>query len=97
MKDFFQNNEISVIIKTKDLADFADTLIQRTKNEINSQIQQAKEERYLTEKQVQEMLSVTHSTLWHWNKKGYLKTVKVGNKNRYKYSDVLNLLNQKQI
>lgn len=53
-----------------------------------------KEEKYLTIKQVAELLGVTEPTLWRWNKEGVLKRVKVGNKVRYKESDVNKVLEE---
>ena len=47
----------------------------------------AQPEKYLTEK-----LDVDLSTLWRWDKTGYLKKIKVGNKIRYRESDVLKLM-----
>lgn len=53
-----------------------------------------KEEKFLTIKQVAELLGVTEPTLWRWNKEGVLKRVKVGNKVRYKESDVNKVLEE---
>ena len=53
-----------------------------------------KEEKFLTIKQVAELLGVTEPTLWRWNKEGILKRVKVGNKVRYKESDVNKVLEE---
>ena len=50
------------------------------------------EETYLTAKECAERLSVDLSTLWRWDKSGYLKKIKVGNKIRYRESDVLKLM-----
>ncbi|MBR6978646.1 MAG: helix-turn-helix domain-containing protein [Prevotella sp.] len=49
-------------------------------------------ETYLDEDEVMQRLDVTHSTLWRWNKTGYLKTVKVGRKTFWKGSDITRLL-----
>jgi predicted site-specific integrase-resolvase len=38
------------------------------------------------------MCEVCDATLWHWNRKGYLKAIKVGNKVRYRQSDVRRIL-----
>jgi predicted site-specific integrase-resolvase len=35
---------------------------------------------------------VTKPTLWSWNKKGYLTTIKIGGKRRYRMSDVKKIL-----
>ena len=47
-----------------------------------------KEETFLTAKEVENYLNVAHSTLWRWDKDGYLKKIKVGNKVCYRLSDV---------
>lgn len=51
-----------------------------------------KEESYLTAQETADKLGVDVSTLWRWNKSGYLKKIKVGNKIRYRESDVLKLM-----
>lgn len=50
------------------------------------------EEDYLTAKETAKKLGVDLSTLWRWDKSGYLKKIKVGNTVRYRQSDVLNLM-----
>jgi len=47
-----------------------------------------KPEVYLSVEETARRLKVDRSTLWRWNKDGYLTTTKVGNKVRYKLSDV---------
>lgn len=50
-------------------------------------------ERYLSIKQVCEILSVDASTLWRWRKRGYLVPAKIDGKRRYKMSDIRRILN----
>ena len=40
--------------------------------------------------------NVCDATLWHWGRKGYLKPVKIGNKARYRFSDIRHILDQKK-
>ena len=47
-----------------------------------------KPETYLTAEATAKKLGVDRSTLWRWNKEGYLLTIKIGSKVRYKLSDV---------
>ena len=54
--------------------------------------QEIKPEKYLTAQETADKLGVDVSTLWRWDKSGYLKKIKVGNKNRYRESDVLKLM-----
>lgn len=45
-----------------------------------------------TKEEVKKMCDVCDTTLWHWSKKNYLKPVKVGNKVRYRQSDIQKIL-----
>lgn len=45
-------------------------------------------EKYLTMDETAEMLSVSRVTLWSWDKKGILESVRVGNLRRYRLSDI---------
>ena len=47
-----------------------------------------KPETYLTAEETAKRLGVDRSTLWRWNKEGYLLAIKIGSKVRYKLSDV---------
>ena len=51
-----------------------------------------KAESYLSAQETADKLGVDVSTLWRWDKSGYLKKIKVGNKIRYRESDVLKLM-----
>ena len=50
----------------------------------------------LTCKQVAEKLSVDPSTLWRWDKKGYLKSIIVGGLRRYRTQDINEILEGKR-
>lgn len=45
--------------------------------------------------QVKELLKVKDGTLWKWNKRGYLRNVKIGSRNYYKREDVDIILGKK--
>ena len=79
-------------VSGEDLLEFSNDLINRAKNELATEIAEAQKERYLTKTEVKEICDVCDATFWHWNKKGYLKVIKVGNKVRYRMSDVLQIL-----
>lgn len=53
-----------------------------------------KEEGYLTAKETADKLGVDLSTLWRWDRSGYLKKIKVGNKVRYRESDIRKLMEE---
>lgn len=87
----------TVSIGINDLRDWHREVINSTKKELEEIVLSDKAESYPTPKQVSEMLNVDVSTLWRWNKKGYLKTIEFGGGRRYKMSEVKTLLNKGRI
>lgn len=95
IEELIKNNaDLTLSIKIKDLKEFADYLIKNTKRELEEIVISEKAETYPTVKQVSEILNVNITTLWRWNKKGYLKTIEFGGGRRYKMSDVKALLHE---
>lgn len=60
--------------------------------EEQKQQQPEEEEQYLTAKETADRLHVNVATLWRWDKTGYLKKVKLGNKPYYRMSDIKKLM-----
>lgn len=79
--------EITLVIKSSDLVEFADRLVMRTLEGIKSSSIRP-EESYLTKEEVAEILHVSLSTLWKWNKVGYLCHIELGGRRLYKKSDI---------
>lgn len=77
----------------EDLRRFHQEVIADTKKELEAQIAEDRGERYLSIKQVCEMLDVDPSSLWRWRKRGYLVPAEIGGKRRYKMSDIRRILN----
>jgi hypothetical protein len=46
-------------------------------------------EQYIDQKKVQEIYSVSSVTVWEWEKKGILKSYRIGNLKRFKMSEVI--------
>ena len=84
--------KIKLEVSGEDLLNFSNDLINRAKNELSIEIAEARKEKYLTKDEVKDICGVCDATLWHWNKKNYLKTIKIGNKVRYRMSDVKRIL-----
>ncbi len=81
--------DITLRIKGSDLIDFAQTLVKQTALEVEAKVKaENKPDELLTRQEVAKMLGVTLTTLFHWNNKGILPTIKIGNKVRYRRSDV---------
>jgi len=51
-----------------------------------------KPEKYLTAQETADRLGVDISTLWRWNRSGYLRKIKVGAKPMYRESDIEKLM-----
>lgn len=83
---------IKLEITSEDLRNFSNELINRAVNEVTVALKATNEDKLLTREEVKEMCGVCDTTLWLWNKRNYLKTVKVGNKVRYRFSDVKRIL-----
>ena len=80
---------VKLEISGYDLAIFAEEVATKTAQEVREAIKEEnKPDELLTRQQVAEMLGVTLTTLFHWNNKGILPTIKIGNKVRYRRSDV---------
>ncbi len=79
---------VKLEISGADLLAFSNDLINRAVAELSVKAAQAKEERFYTKAEVSELCNVCDATLWHWNRRGYLKVIKVGSKVRYRKSDV---------
>lgn len=83
-----QYPELNITVKVGDLIKAIDYCVSKTRQELELQITDAKTETYPSPKRVSEILDVDLSTLWRWNKRGYLCHTEVGGKRRYKMSDV---------
>lgn len=83
----------TVSIGINELREWHYEVISSTKKELEEIVLSDKAESYPTIKQVSEMLNVNTTTLWRWNRKGYLKTIEFGGGRRYKMSEVKALMN----
>lgn len=89
------NANVKVEVSGEDLLTFSNELINRAKTELSAEFAESRKEKYLTKEEVKEICNVCDATLWHWNRKGYLKTIKVGNKVRYRQSDIRKILGER--
>lgn len=86
------NANIKLEITSEDLRRYSEELISRAINEVAVVMQECKEDNLLTKEETKKQLGVCDATLWHWDKKGYLKPIKVGSKVKYRESDVKKIL-----
>lgn len=88
-----ESPNVTIAVSINDLFDFGNYLIEKDKKAVEKVVIADKVETYPSPRQVSEILHVDLSTLWRWNKRGYLKPVEIGGKRRYKMSEVNALLN----
>ena len=86
---------LMVTVKFTDLVDVVKFVVEETKLQREQVSSDQTTETYLTEDEVKQLLGVSHSTLWRWQKQEYLSPVKIGRKNRYRKSEIVALINQK--
>lgn len=84
--------DINITIKAGELVEAINYCINETRKELEQQITDANTETYPSPAQVAKILDVDKSTLWRWNKQGYLKNIEIGGKRRYRMSDVKQIL-----
>ncbi len=77
-----------VMMTGGDLKFLAKTMLLEVKKELENEIADGKSDRLITIEQAAAILGVNRATLWKWNKKDYLKPIMIGNKRRYRLSDV---------
>ena len=80
---------VNITLTPKQLIEVIDYVVQKTKTELEDQIISQKQEVYFTTKEVSEFLKVDNSTLWRWEKRGYLKPIYIGGKKRYPKSEIV--------
>ena len=85
---------LTVSIKLTDLVEANKELIEETKRTLQQTLEDAKSEEYLSREKVIEWLEVSATTLWRWEKCGYLIPIAVGNKKKYRMSDIQKILHQ---
>ena len=83
------SDNISITVGINDLKEFGLSLIEEGRAMGRAERGQ---ETYLTPDEVAKMLGVSKSTLWRWNKSGYLCHTKCGRKPFYKKSDIDKLM-----
>ena len=93
MYDLLSNNSgVNITINAGQLIEAIDYCVLTTRKELEQQIADANTETYPGVAKVAEMLDVDKSTLWRWQKQGYLMPVEIGGKRRYRMSDIKRIL-----
>lgn len=81
---------VSITVNAFDLREFFLSLVSEQIDKVDSK----PSEIYITAEEVSKKLSVDKSTLWRWDKSGYLPKIKMGGKIRYRLSDIEKLMKE---
>jgi len=82
-------------IESTNKSELLDQISELLDQKLNQANQQTKpDDELLTRKQTADLLKITLPTLWAWTNKDILPAYRIGNKIRYKKSEVLKALNQ---
>lgn len=84
--------DLVVSIKLSDLMEANTLLIANVKSELEQTIADQNAETYLSRDKVKEILEIGDTTLWRWQKSGYLVPINVGGKRRFRKSDINRIL-----
>ena len=90
--------DITISIKASDLLAAGRTLKEEILDELRANQEDrpsAASEQLLSREETMEKFRISSATIWRWKKCGYLVPVKVGSMDRYRLSDINNLLAQK--
>lgn len=90
--NFYKNENLKssapiLLVSSEDL----ESVVRGILEEVISASNDEKDETLLSIRQAASLLGVDRSTLWRWEKQGYLKPVRIGRKVRYKQVDVKKL------
>lgn len=87
-------DKVTIQIKASDLLEYDRHMRAEQIKEFTSLLDDhiTSEVRLLTPKEASEKLKVSLVTLWNWDNRGILKPVRIGNKKRYRSSDIENAL-----
>lgn len=81
-----------IAVPVGDLVEANTRLVERAIADLEQSIADRQTTVYYTREQVIALLNVDPSTLWRWNKRGYLIPIKVGGENRYCSKDIDRIL-----
>ena len=88
-----QNQIVQFVVGRDDLQDIISNLVEEQMRKFfDRKKAEAAEDKLLTPKEVTEILGVNLTTLWRWHNEGYLVKVYIGDKPRYKQSDIDRIL-----
>ena len=81
-----------IAVPVEALVDANTRLVEKALADLERVVVEKRETILYTQQEVVDKLKVDPSTLWRWQKRGYLVPVKVGGENRYRSTDIDKIL-----
>lgn len=89
-----QEGGVCLILSENDLRSVVREMYAEERQRTEKAIAENREVPTISRRDAARMLNITTSTLWRWDKEGYLSPVKVGSKVLYRSTDIDRLLNR---
>lgn len=87
------HNQIQYVIDRDDLKEILSEIIdERIEYIIETWTETNKSDGMVSSAKAAQLLGVSKTTLWRWNKCGYLKPIRVGGNDRYRLRDINRIL-----
>lgn len=91
IEDLLTAGNVTVAVTPADLKEFALYVLENA--EADKARQQHEGKTFLTSAEAQKALGVKRTTLWRWERSGYLTPVRLGRSPRYRREDIERLIN----
>lgn len=88
-----ESPDMLVVVSLADLQTAQRALFEDMRREMFTAVRNMTQAKFMSRKDVCEMLGTTYKTLYTWDQKGILKAHRIGGKVRYKSEDVMKKLN----
>lgn len=91
-----EGSSIILQVSMQDLKEVVKSLYDDELMRTAKAIEASREKATLSRDEAARQLGVTHTTLWHWEKRGYLIPVRIGTKVMYRPSDIEEMLTKRK-
>lgn len=81
-----------IAVRADDLMEANTRLIDQVRADLEKELAERNTATLMTRETVLEQLNVSPTTLWRWEKRGYLVPVEVGGQRRYKSTDIKRIM-----
>ncbi len=81
-----------ILVSKKDLKDFAVSIIDEVKSNLQNEIKEIDQEEFLNTRQTLKLLNISQSSLNRWVKAGYIKPYVIGGRNKFSRNEIKKLI-----